>query len=63
MLAVALAALLALPAAAQDNPEKELQAVREKIAELQRNVRRDTDRRDKLSSQLRDAGRSPCTKA
>ena len=55
MLAVALAALLALPAAAQDNPEKELQAVREKIAELQRNVRRDTDRRDKLSSQLRDA--------
>ncbi len=55
MLAGALAAMLAFVAVAQDNPEKELQAVRDKIAELQRNVRRDTDRRDALSGQLRDA--------
>src|SRR6188508_2325305 len=55
MLAGVLAAMLGFAAAAQDNPEKELQEVRGKIAELQRNVRRDTDRRDALSGQLRDA--------
>ncbi len=58
MLAGLLAATLALPALAQDDPERELQEVREKIAELQRNVRRDTDRRDALSGQLRDAEES-----
>lgn len=55
MLAGALVAMLAFAALAQDNPEKELQAVRDRIAELQRNVRRDTDKRDALSGQLRDA--------
>jgi murein hydrolase activator len=55
MLAGLLAAMLALTALAQDDPERELREVREKIAELQRNVRRDTDRRDALSGQLRDA--------
>ena len=35
--------------------ERELEAVREKISELQRSMRRDTNRRDALSGQLRDA--------
>jgi septal ring factor EnvC (AmiA/AmiB activator) len=52
-------ALLALAAAAarpqESDPEKELREVRERIEELQRSVRRDTDRRDALSGQLRDA--------
>ena len=41
--------------AAQPDPEKELREVREKIEALQRSMRRDTDRRDALSGQLRDA--------
>jgi septal ring factor EnvC (AmiA/AmiB activator) len=41
--------------AADADPEKELREVRERIEELQRAVRRDTDRRDSLSAQLRDA--------
>jgi septal ring factor EnvC (AmiA/AmiB activator) len=55
MLAGLLGAILAFGALAQDDPERELEAVREKIAELQKNMRRDTDRRDALSGQLRDA--------
>jgi len=49
--------LLACVAAwpADSDPEKELRQVRERIEELQRGVRRDTDRRDALSGQLRDA--------
>jgi murein hydrolase activator len=48
---------LAQPAqpAADDDPEKELREVRERIEALQRSMRRDTDRRDALSGQLRDA--------
>ena len=37
------------------NPEKELREVREKIEAMQRSMRRDTDKRDALSGQLRDA--------
>ncbi len=48
-----LAAVSAWPA--DSNPEQELRQVRERIEELQRAVRRDTDRRDALSGQLRDA--------
>ncbi len=59
MLAAAAGALLALPSgapsAADKDPEKELRQVRERIEELQRAVRRDTDRRDALTGQLRDA--------
>ncbi len=56
MLTGLLAAILAFGAlAAQDDPERELQAVRDKIAELQKTMRRDTDKRDALSGQLRDA--------
>jgi len=55
MLAGLLAATLALPAIARDDPERELEQVREKIAELQRNIRRDTDKRDALTGQLRNA--------
>ncbi|MDH4259196.1 MAG: peptidoglycan DD-metalloendopeptidase family protein [Gammaproteobacteria bacterium] len=40
---------------AQRDPEKQLQDVRGRIEELQRSIRRDTDRRDSLSAQLRDA--------
>ncbi len=49
--------LLAAPAgfAADRDPEKELREVRERIEALQRDIRRDTDRRDKLNGQLRDA--------
>jgi len=48
--------LVALNAWPADNdPEKELRQVRERIEELQRAVRRDSDRRDALSGQLRDA--------
>ncbi len=54
--AAVLCALFAGPAAVADqDPEKELRQVRERIEELQRGVRRDTDRRDALSGQLRDA--------
>ncbi len=52
-LLVALAATNAWPA--QGDPEKELREVRQRIEELQRAVRRDTDRRDALSGQLRDS--------
>ena len=44
----------ALPASDED-PEKELREVRDRIEALQRSMRRDTDRRDALSGQLRDA--------
>jgi septal ring factor EnvC (AmiA/AmiB activator) len=48
--------LAASPAtAAEKDPEKELREVRERIEELQRAIRRDTDRRDALTGQLRDA--------
>ena len=40
---------------AERNPEKQLQQVRERIEDLQRSIRSDTDRRDSLSAQLRDA--------
>jgi len=40
---------------ADEDPEKELREVRERIEALQRSMRRDTDRRDTLSGQLRDA--------
>ena len=48
---------MAAPAgfAADRDPEKELREVRERIEALQREIRRDTDRRDALTSQLRDA--------
>jgi murein hydrolase activator len=42
-------------AAENEDPEEELRDVRERITELQRSMRRDTDRRDALSGQLRDA--------
>jgi murein hydrolase activator len=46
------------PALAADrDPEQELRNVRERIEELQREIRRDTDRRDAMSGQLRDAER------
>ena len=47
--------VLATAAAPPADAEKELQAVRDRIEELQRSMRRDTDRRDALSGQLRDA--------
>jgi septal ring factor EnvC (AmiA/AmiB activator) len=47
--------VFAAVAAGQSDPEKELREVREKIADMQRSMRRDTDRRDALSGQLRDA--------
>ncbi|MGH8197997.1 MAG: murein hydrolase activator EnvC family protein [Steroidobacteraceae bacterium] len=55
--AFALALLLVAPQAwpAESEAEKELREVRERISELQRSMRRDTDRRDALSGQLRDA--------
>ena len=60
MFAVLLAAILAMqgaqaPAAEDADPEKQLREVRERIEALQRSMRRDTDRRDALSGQLRDA--------
>ena len=51
---LALHPMRALPASDED-PEKELREVRERIEALQRTMRRDTDRRDALSGQLRDA--------
>lgn len=45
---------MSAPSAERD-PEKQLQDVRGRIGELQRSIRRDTDRRDSLSAQLRDA--------
>jgi septal ring factor EnvC (AmiA/AmiB activator) len=55
MLAGLLTATIVLATGAREDPEKELEEVREKIAELQRNMRRDTDRRDALSGMLRNA--------
>jgi len=56
---VSIACLLALFAvyahAAERDPEKQLQDLRGHIEELQRSIRRDTNRRDSLSAQLRDA--------
>lgn len=42
-------------ATAERDPEKQLEEIRGRIQELQRSVRRDTDRRDRLSARLRDA--------
>ena len=58
--AAVLATLLALHSApslpaSNEDAEKELREVRERIEALQRSMRRDTDRRDALSGQLRDA--------
>jgi septal ring factor EnvC (AmiA/AmiB activator) len=50
---LALAFSAAVPA--ETDAEQELEAVRDRIEELQRSMRRDTDRRDALSGQLRDA--------
>jgi septal ring factor EnvC (AmiA/AmiB activator) len=57
LLPLAAGLVLAAPGglAADRDPEKELSEVRERIEALQREIRRDTDRRDKLSGQLRDA--------
>jgi septal ring factor EnvC (AmiA/AmiB activator) len=59
-LAALLVAVLALQpmrvlSQSDEDPEKELREVRERIEALQRSMRRDTDRRDALSGQLRDA--------
>jgi septal ring factor EnvC (AmiA/AmiB activator) len=54
-LLLGLSAAAAVEAAAEEDPEKELAEVRERIEELQRSMRRDTDKRDALSGQLRDA--------
>jgi septal ring factor EnvC (AmiA/AmiB activator) len=43
------------PASGQTDAERELREVRERIEALQRTMRRDTDKRDTLSGQLRDA--------
>ena len=48
-------ALFCAPAPAQNDAEKELREVRERIEAMQRSMRRDTDKRDALSGQLRDA--------
>jgi septal ring factor EnvC (AmiA/AmiB activator) len=58
VLARSLAVVLVLATqavAAETEAEKELRQVRERIAELQRSARRDADRRDALSGQLRSA--------
>jgi septal ring factor EnvC (AmiA/AmiB activator) len=54
-LLAALACVLAGQAAPQADAERELEEVRERIESLQRSMRRDTNRRDALSGQLRDA--------
>jgi septal ring factor EnvC (AmiA/AmiB activator) len=48
-------ALFCAQAPAQNDAEKELREVRERIEALQRSMRRDTDKRDALSGQLRNA--------
>ncbi len=48
-------AQLAAPALAQSDAEKDLREVRERIEAMQRTIRRDTDKRDALTGQLRDA--------
>ena len=50
-----LLALFCVPAPAQNDAEKDLREVRERIEALQRSMRRDTDKRDALSGQLRNA--------
>jgi len=52
-----LSVLLLVPslASAQKDPEAELKRVQQRIAELQRAVREDTQRRDQLSARLREA--------
>ena len=57
MLLVAMLASHPVQAAPEsdEDAEKELSEVRERIESLQRSMRRDTDRRDALSGQLRDA--------
>ncbi len=45
----------ALPALAQSDAEQDLRKVRERIEALQSSMRRDTDKRDALSGQLRNA--------
>jgi septal ring factor EnvC (AmiA/AmiB activator) len=54
-LLAALIAASAASAASEEEAEKELREVRERIESMQRTMRRDTDRRDALSGQLRDA--------
>jgi septal ring factor EnvC (AmiA/AmiB activator) len=54
-LLAALVAAAAAGAASEEEAEKELREVRERIESMQRTMRRDTDRRDALSGQLRDA--------
>ncbi len=54
-LLAAMCVLQAAAAADDADAEKELREVRERIEALQRSMRRDTNRRDALSGQLRDA--------
>ena len=54
-LLAAILAQFAAPALPQTDAEKELREVRERIETMQRTMRRDTDKRDALSGQLRDA--------
>ena len=55
LVVLALLGLASLTAPAETDAEKELREVRERIQELQRSARRDADRRDALSGQLRSA--------
>ena len=55
LVVLALLGLASLNASAETDAEKELREVRERIQELQRSARRDADRRDALSGQLRTA--------
>ncbi len=53
---LALAVSLGLATSARaDQPSEELQQVRERMAEIQRQIRADTNKRDKVSASLRDA--------
>jgi murein hydrolase activator len=47
--------LVPSPALAQQDPEAELKRVQQRIAELQRSVRADTQRRDQLAARLRES--------
>lgn len=55
IVALVLLCLATAAVAAETDAEKELREVRERIGELQRSARRDADRRDALSGQLRTA--------
>ena len=54
-LVAGLALLLSAGALAETDAEKELREVRERIEEMQRSMRRETERRDALTGQLRNA--------